>query len=141
MPKRIAGIAVVLAIALGYLFGYQTTYNTVVVTNGGQFVNARLNDNVYIDMAVSPPALKARRATLGVHPVEQADGTWLIPTTVTMGSGIAVHAAGLRMDLDVDYKIDSANPRRIIPWRDGVQTVWHYTEPPSPYRVVVDVFP
>lgn len=121
----------------------QTIFNTVAVTSNGQFVNAQLTDNVYVDMASSPPKLKARRPLLNVRPVEQADNSWLIPVNVPMlpGYQVQVISNGLELTQDVDYKFDLVNSRRIIP----IGARWHYLKEDGSdagaYLVKVHIFP
>lgn len=118
----------------------QTTYNTVVVTNAGQFVNARLSDNVYIDMTTSPPTLRALRPNVNVSPVLQPDGTWTIPVPVPATAQIQVHVNGLLEKEDQGYKRDPAVPTKLIPWahKENKQIEWKFGTG-EPYTVLVTI--
>lgn len=118
----------------------QTTYNTVVVTNAGQFVNARLSDNVYIDMASSPPVLRALRPQVNVAPAVQPDGTWTIPVPVPAGAQIQVYVNGLLEKEDQGYKRDVAVPTKLIPWahKENKQIEWKFATG-DPYTVLVTI--
>jgi hypothetical protein len=144
-----AGLAVLLAIA-AFVAWSQTVFNTVAVTNSGQFVNAQLSDNVYVDMSTSPPKLRARRPTLNIRPVEQPDNAWQLPVTAQLlpGYQLLVIVNGLEMTQDLDYKFDLATPRRIVPIdpKDPTRVVkWHFTDQAGndagPYTVKVHLFP
>lgn len=106
----------------------QTTYNTVVVTNAGQFVNARLSDNIYIDMATSPPTLRAFRPIVNVSPVVQPDGTWLIPVPVPATAQLQVYVNGLLEKEEQGYKRDAASTEKLIPWahKENRQVEWKF---------------
>lgn len=144
-----AGFAMLLAIAALVAWS-QTVFNTVAVTNAGQFVNAQLTDNVYVDMSTSPPKLRARRPTLSIRPVEQPDNAWQLPVSQQLlpGYQLLVVVNGLEMTQDVDYRFDLANPRRIVPIdpKDATRLVkWHFTDQSGndagPYTVKVHLFP
>lgn len=132
-------------------FAYaQTVYNTVVVTNQGQFVNARLDDNVYMDMTTNPPRVRARRPQLHLRPVEQTDGSWLLPATavLTPSTQMVVVLNGLEATENVDYKVDPSNPRRLIPYCDqdpaAVNVRWHRVaagQDYGPFLVKVHLYP
>ncbi len=127
----------------------QTIFNTVAVTSNGQFVNAQLTDNVYVDMSTSPPKLRARRPTFNIRPVEQPDNAWQLPvaTPLLPGYQLLVIVNGLEMTQDIDYKFDLANPKRIVPIdpKDPNRVVkWHFVEngvDVGPYTVKVHLFP
>lgn len=150
----VAAVVVAVAALMGTVAAYmawgQTIFNTVAVTSNGQFVNAQLTDNVYVDMSSSPPKLKAKRPTLGIRPVEQADFSWQVPATVQLLAGyqLLVIVNGLEMTQDVDFKFDLASPRKIIPIdpKDSAKNVkWHFTDSAGndigPYAVKVHLFP
>lgn len=133
----------------------QTTFNTMVLTSQGQILNARLGDNIYLDTAPSPPMLRAKRPILHIRPTEQTDNTWIIPSNVSMAVGyqMIVVLNGLEATEGVDYKIDPANPRHILPFADkdpAVKQVWHFpayvdpagvAHPEEPYLVKVHIYP
>ena len=144
MNRRVPWIlATLLCLCGGYLLWAQTvTFNTVVVTSQGQFINARLGDNVYLDMTTSPPMLRAKRPILHVKPVRQADESWIIPQNLPVGP-MMVMLNGLEGYENVDYKIDPANKHRLIPFRDKEPTVpvkWVDEQTGEPWSVVVHIF-
>jgi hypothetical protein len=142
-------VAAILAVAAVVSWS-QTVFNTVAVTNAGQFVNAQLSDNVYVDMATSPPKLKARRPLLNIRPVELADNSWALPKTTQLlpGYQMLVVVNGLEMTQDADFRFDLADTRRIVPIdpKDPNRLVkWHFTDSvgadAGPYTVKVHLFP
>lgn len=122
----------------------QTIFNTVAVTTNGQFVNAQLTDNVYVDMSTSPPKLRARRPTFNIRPVEQPDNAWVLPAQLALlpGYQLQVVVNGLEVTQDVDYTVDLSNPRRIVPV-GGKR--WHFLKEDGsdagPFLVKVHLFP
>lgn len=131
-----------LVLALGTSQAQLLTFNTFVFTNQGQVINARLEDNVYLDMSTSPPTLRAKRPSLGVLPALQPDGTWIIPAAYEMAGGFQVFLNGLLGRVLKDYKIDPGNPRRLIPWADRLdqQIKWEF-ETGEPWTVQVNLYP
>lgn len=148
MKTQVVAIYLLLVVMLMLLLfavpaATQTIFNTVAVTSNGQFVNAQLTDNVYVDMSTSPPKLRAKRPVFNIRPVEQPDNTWLIPSAVQLPAGyqLQIIVNGLNYTEGVDYRMDLANPRRIIP----TATKWHYIDAAAndagPYLVKVNLFP
>jgi hypothetical protein len=56
-------------------------------------------------------------ATYGAAAARQADGSYLLPAAVpvTAATPLLVYVNGLRYTVNLDYKRDAANPRRIVP--------------------------
>lgn len=146
----IGACVAVLLVLVAFVAWSQTIFNTVAVTSNGQFVNAQLTDNVYVDMSSSPPKLKAKRPVLNIRPVEQPDYAWQLPVTVQMLPGwqMLVVVNGLELTQDVDFKFDMATPRRIVPIDPTApekRVRWHFTDQAGndsgPYTVKVHLFP
>lgn len=107
----------------------QTTFNMLVVSSAGQFVNARIGRDIYIDFASTPPELRVKfptnvavKPSLGVDGVFDAvDTSWSTPATAPVG-GFAVTCNGLRWREGNDYTRSPTNPRKIIVLAPSCQT-------------------
>jgi hypothetical protein len=140
-------IAFIVALFLSGVIIAQVTYNTFVVTGQGQFVNARLSDNVYIDMSTSPPTLRAKRVRVKIYPFENVDGTWQIPGTLESSAEIVVYVNGLLMQEGVSYLRDATDRSKLVPWDASQAQVvkWRFISDADPvgtrYQVQVHIYP